>query len=150
MLPVPSNLTVIDAATLCLVNRIRALHGLRGLQPNAELARVARAQVSVMVRWNYFADVRPTGQTPLALVAATRYPARASFSVGQNIAWGTGPNATAAHTMAAWMESPPHRAIILSGDFRDAGVAVTPSVPAAIGRGRGGATYAIVFGVRRQ
>ena len=44
-----------------------------------------------MVSWNYFADVRPSGQTPLALVARTRYPrARRQLSLGQNIAWGTG------------------------------------------------------------
>jgi uncharacterized protein YkwD len=102
-----------------------------------------------MVRMDYFADVRPTGQTPLSLVAATRYPFETvGFSVGQNLAWGTRDSSTPARIVAAWMASPPHRAIVLNGEYRDAGVAVTPATPSVIGAGRSGATYAIEFGVR--
>lgn len=103
-----------------------------------------------MVRWDYFADVRPSGQTPLSLVGVTRYPGHAAaYSVGQNIAWGTGRDTTPSRIVAAWMASPPHREIILTGEYRDAGVAVTPAVPGVIGTGRHGATYAVEFGVRR-
>ncbi len=79
-----------------------------------------------MVSWNYFADDRPPGHTPMALVSATRYPAHArQLSVGQNIGWGTGEYATPASIVAAWMADPPHREIILTGEYRDAGVGVT-------------------------
>jgi hypothetical protein len=50
--------------------------------------------------------------------------------------------------VAAWMHSPPHRAIILTGTFNDAGVGVTPIVPSDLGVGEGGATYAIEFAAR--
>ncbi len=43
---------------------------------------------------------------------------------------------------------PPHRELILAGDFRDAGVAVKPAVPSVLARGKRGATYAIELGVR--
>ncbi len=87
--------------------------------------------------------------TPLALVGVTRYPAHpAGFAVGQNIAWGTGRYSTAAHIVSEWMASPPHRAIILAGDYRDAGVAVAPAVPGVLRAGRGGATYAMEFARR--
>ena len=111
---------------------------------------MAASQVTHMVHADYFADDRPTGQTPLSLVAVTRYPAHAAdFTVGQNIAWGTGSYTTPAHIVAEWMASPPHREIMLAGEFRDAGVAVTPAVPTVLQASRRGATYAIEFGVRR-
>ena len=104
-----------------------------------------------MVRWDYFADVRPSGQTPLSLVGVTRYPAHtAGIAVGQNIAWGTGAYATPEHIVAEWMASPPHRAIILTGYYRDAGVAARPALPGVLRAGRSGATYAMEFGARSR
>jgi uncharacterized protein YkwD len=148
--PTPADAGVVDAATLCLINRVRAANERGRLRPNRELRRVAASQVTHMVSSDYFADDRPTGQTPLSLVAITRYPVHAAkFAVGQNIAWGTGAYTTPAHIVAEWMASPPHREIMLNAEFRDAGVAVTPALPAVLDRGRHGATYAIEFGVRR-
>ena len=140
----------VDRATLCLVNAVRAGRGLHALRANAALGKVASSQVSSMIRWDYFADVRPTGQTPLSLVGVTRYPAHtAGFAVGQNIAWGTGDFASPAHIVAEWMASPPHRAIILTGAYRDAGIAVDPALPGVLRAGHSGATYAMEFGMRR-
>jgi uncharacterized protein YkwD len=149
--PSASNLETTEQATLCLVNRIRATHRLRLLRGNQELAGVADSQVSSMVRRDWFADVRPTGQTPLTLVGGTGYKAHAAtIAVGQNIAWGTGSMSTPAHIVSEWMASPPHRAIILAAEFRDAGVAITPTLPGVLRVGRSGATYAMEFGVRRR
>jgi uncharacterized protein YkwD len=148
--PSAANAPAVDAATLCLIDRVRAANRLRALAPNGELGAVAAGQLGSMMRWNYFADVRPTGQTPMKLVSATRYPAHAAgFSVGQNIAWGAGPSATPARIVASWMASPAHRRLILRGEFRDAGVAMSPTVPSALGAWGQGAIYAIEFGARR-
>ena len=148
--PKPGDVRAVNAATLCLINGIRAAHHMRALHANRELSHVAASQVTHMVHADYFADVRPTGQTPLSLVAVTRYPAHAAdFAVGQNIAWGTGSYTTPAHIVAEWMASPPHRMILLATEFRDAGVAVTPAVPTVLSANRLGATYAIELGVRR-
>jgi uncharacterized protein YkwD len=148
--PGPGTGSAIDRATLCLVNAIRRAHHLHALRGNRELGKVAGSQVVSMVRWDYFADVRPSGQTPLSLVGVTRYPAHtAGYAVGQNIAWGTGAYASPEHIVAEWMASPPHRAIILTGYYRDAGVAVEPALPGVLRVGRSGATYAMEFGVRR-
>jgi uncharacterized protein YkwD len=147
--PNATNALTVDAATLCLVNQVRVAHGLRPLRANHELGRVARSQVTAMVSHDYFADVRPTGQTPLSLVAVTRYAAHAAeFSVGQNIAWGTEGFTTPAHIVAEWMASQPHREVMLSSVYRNAGVAVLPAVPAILASSGVGATYAIEFGVR--
>ncbi len=150
LLPTVANARTVDAATLCLINRLRGARGLRSLRANRELRHVASSQVDTMVLRNYFADDRPTGQTPLSLVAITRYPMHTDgFAVGQNLAWGTGNDTTPAHIVEEWMASPPHREIMLSGEYRDAGVAVTPAVPTVLDRNGHGATYAIEFGVRR-
>ena len=147
--PNASDGAAVDAATLCLVNAVRAAHHLHALRANGQLAKVATSQVASMIRWDYFADVRPTGQTPLSLVGVTRYPAHtAGFAVGQNIAWGTAAFASPEHIVAEWMASPPHRAIILTSGYRDAGVAVDPALPGVLRAGRRGATYAMEFGVR--
>jgi uncharacterized protein YkwD len=147
--PTPSNWRAIDSATLCLVNEVRIAHGLDPLRANRELRKVAASQVSTMVSSDYFSDDRPTGQTPLSLVAITRYPAHAAeFAVGENIAWGTGSFTTPAHIVAEWMASPPHREVMLSAQYRDAGVAVAAAIPAVLDAGHQGATYAIEFGVR--
>jgi uncharacterized protein YkwD len=145
------NAGAVERATLCLIDRVRTRHRRRALRANPELGAVAESQVASMLRWNYFADVRPSGQTPLALVAVSPYRAHAaSFAVGQDIAWASGRAATPARIVAEWMASPPHRAIMLSGRFRDAGVAVEAALPSVLGAGHRGAVWAVEFGVRRR
>ncbi|HSZ13151.1 MAG TPA: CAP domain-containing protein [Solirubrobacteraceae bacterium] len=147
--PTATNLGAVDTATLCLVNRERAANGLRALHANRELGSVAATQVGSMVHRDYFADVGPSGRTPLSLVAVTRYRAHAAgVEVGQNIAWGTGSYTTPAHIVQEWMASPPHRKIMLSSEYRDAGVASTSAVPAVLDTRGHGATYVIEFGAR--
>jgi len=147
--PNTTNAAAVDAATLCLIDQLRTAHGLRPLRSNRQLQTVAARQVHCLVRWNYFADDCPSWLTPAARIARTSYAAHAAgLSIGQNIGWGTGPFTTPAEMVAAWMSSPPHRAIILTGAYADAGVGVTPIVPSDLGVGEGGATYAIEFAVR--
>jgi uncharacterized protein YkwD len=149
LLPTATNDAAVGAATLCLIDRIRAAWHLTPVRSNGRLGSVAASQVRNMVRWNYFADLRPNGQTPLSLAGAIGYRTRSRrVSVAQNIAWGTGRSATPASIVAAWMASPPHRRVILTGSFRDAGVAAVPAVPWRLGQGSYGATYAIEFGLR--
>jgi uncharacterized protein YkwD len=152
LLPTPGNAATVGAATLCLIDQVRAVYHLRPLRRNHDLQAVARAQANDMVNQDYFSHDSPYGQTPMSRVVATRYPARAArVSTAQDIGWGTGPYATPAHMVAAWMQSPPHRAIILSDEYRDAGVGVAIPVPSVVEEeGQSGATYAVEFGVRAR
>jgi uncharacterized protein YkwD len=151
MRPNARNTGAASRATLCLVNQIRAAHHLHALSANPQLAGVAASQVRTMVSWDYFADVRPTGQTPLSLIATSAYrTSRAELSVGQNIAWGSASFSSPRHIVGEWMASPPHRAIILTAHYRDGGVAVKPALPGVVGAGSRGATYAMEFAVRRH
>jgi uncharacterized protein YkwD len=147
--PTAANSALTAAATLCLVNRIRAAHELPPLHANAALTEVAASQVGAMVSSDYFADIRPTGQTPLSLIDASPYlVAGARLTVGENIAWGTGSFGRPRHIVREWMASPSHRAIILDASYRDAGVAIRPALPRVVGAGRSGATYAMEFCAR--
>jgi uncharacterized protein YkwD len=145
--PTGGDAAAVEAATLCLIDRVRATHRLPALRANRALAAAAATKVRRMLRHDYFADGEPTGGRPLALVASSPYARFHRVQLGQNIGWGTGSDATPAGIVAAWMASPPHRAIILGPAFRDAGVAVVPAIPAVLANAAG-ATYAMEFGVR--
>jgi uncharacterized protein YkwD len=146
------NSAAVDSATLCLTNQLRVARGMHPLRLNRALAAVASGQASDMVRGDYFGDQSLSGQTPLSRIMRTGYPlhATAPLMTAQNIGWGTGPNATPAGIVRAWMLSPPHRAIMLTRGYRDVGVGVAAAVPSALGAGWPGGTYAVEFAARRR
>jgi uncharacterized protein YkwD len=142
--PTRTNAAKVDAATLCLIDRTRVAHGLAALRANRQLQAVAVSQVTSMVRLDYFADDRPSGATPLALILQTSYGRHArSVSAAENIGWGTGGRATPAQMVAGWLRSAAHRAAILTGEFSEAGVGTTAAAPSRLAQGRAGATYAL-------
>jgi uncharacterized protein YkwD len=143
------NSAVVDSATLCLMNRIRETYRLHPLRRNAALATIATGQARDMVRGDYFGDQSLSGQSPLARIMASSYslaPSRIRLLAAQNIGWGTGPNSTPRGIVRAWMHSPPHRAIILTGAYRDVGVGVAPTIPSVLGSSWTAGTYAVEFG----
>ena len=148
MAPARGRAAIIDRATLCLINRIRLRHGLRRLSHSRALGGVATGQSHDMVRGNYFADKSLLGRRPLARIMVALHPARPvglSLSTAQNIGWGVGSAATPAGMVRAWMRSPPHRHIMLSPLYREAGVGVAFTLPRVLGRGSVGATYTVDF-----
>jgi uncharacterized protein YkwD len=147
--PISANLALVDAATFCLIQQVRAAHGLQPLRVNRPLQSVATAQTQEMVVGNYFGDDSISGETPMQRILATPYPGGATrVNSAQNIGWATGPLATPAAMVAAWMSSRPHRAIILTPSFRDIGVGVTPAAPSSLSQGLAGATYTLELGQR--
>jgi uncharacterized protein YkwD len=147
--PAAGDLAQINTATLCLVNRVRASYQLRRLRFSPPLQSVATGQARDMVIGDYFGDQSLSGSTPLQRILATGYPGRAwRLSTAQNIGWATGPLATPAEMVEAWMHSPPHRKIMLTPGYRDIGVGVAPAAPSSLAQGLTGATYTIEFGRR--
>ncbi|ADB53130.1 CAP domain-containing protein [Conexibacter woesei] len=136
-------------ATLCLLNRERASRGLAPLRIDAKLGRVARAHSLDMVRKGYFEHESRDGRTPFQRMLAARYvPKGASWTLGENIGWGTEELAQPAALVKAWMDSPGHRANILNGRFREIGIGIVPGVPVHDDglAGQAGATYTTDFG----
>jgi uncharacterized protein YkwD len=136
-------------ATLCLMNAERTGRGLGRLQAEPLLNRVAAGYARQMVRGRFFDHTSPGGSTMMARIKATSYLRDvASWSVGENLAWGTGPLATPRATVRAWMHSPDHRANLLDRDFADVGIGVAAGAPIALDAGELGGTYVTDFGRR--
>jgi uncharacterized protein YkwD len=144
MKPRGGNAGKVRSATICLLNRQRAKHGLGKIRGNVRLRKAATRHSRDMVRRRYFDHVAPGGETLTDRARHARYLAHASRSwwLAENIAWGSGYLATPASIVNQWMHSPPHRANILDGRMRDAGIGVATGSP----RGGGGATYTLALG----
>ena len=148
-LPGQASADRVRAATLCLMNAERGARGLGRLRSEPALERVADSYASQMVRQRFFDHTSPGGSTMLSRIRATPYLHDvASWSVGENLAWGTGPLATPRATMRAWMHSAGHRANLLDPRFRDVGIGVAAGVPEQLGPGEAGGTYVTDFGRR--
>jgi uncharacterized protein YkwD len=147
--PEAGNIDAVDAATLCLVNQVRARSGELPLAPNADLQEAALEHSREMVSDNYFAHVSPGGETPLQRVQGTGYVPNEQdgYTVGENIAWGTLQLSTPAAIVAAWVASPEHLANILDSSYRDTAVGVAPQAPPSLSDGNPGAVYSQEFGV---
>lgn len=147
--PTDANLAQVEASTLCLIERLRAAHRLPLLAASAPLQGVAVGQARDMVAGDYFGDQSLSGQTPMQRILASPYPSHAArVNSAQNIGWATGSSATPEGMVQAWMDSPPHREIMLTAHFHDIGVGVTPAAPSSLAQGRAGATYTLELGQR--
>jgi uncharacterized protein YkwD len=110
----------------CLLNEQRASNGLSALGHDRRLARAAGRLSTAMVRERFFAHVSPSGSTPADRAR------RAGFTgqgLGETIGWGAGALATPAAIVQAWMNSPPHRAIIMGRQFRLVGLGIAGGSP---------------------
>jgi uncharacterized protein YkwD len=133
-------------ATLCLLNRQRARHGLRRLHLHRSLTNAATRYARLMVRQRFFAHVSPAGSTMAQRIKRTHYLRHTrGWSLGENLAWGAGSASTPAQIVDAWMHSAGHRANILNGSYREIGIGIALGAPT----GASGATYVNEFGRRR-
>jgi uncharacterized protein YkwD len=129
--------------TLCLLNRERRSRGRAPLRADARLTRAAQAHSDDMVAHRYFAHDSRDGAGFGARIKATGWTGhRRCYTVGENIAFGSGGDATPAAIVDAWMHSAGHRANILERRFRAIGVGVAAGTPS----GESGATYSTDFG----
>jgi uncharacterized protein YkwD len=143
--PSPTHAAKARHATLCLLNRQRAIHGLRRLRLHRSLARAATSYARLMVHKRFFAHVSPSGSTMMQRIKHTNYLRHArAYTLGENLAWAQGSAATPARIVTAWMHSPGHRANILDGSYREIGIGIALGAPV----GGGGATYVNEFGRR--
>jgi uncharacterized protein YkwD len=133
-------------AVVCLHNEQRARRGLRALRQNAQLRRAAARHSQEMVEQSYFRHESRDGAQFVERIFAARYVRREDgYSLGENLAWGTGELATPRAVVAAWMRSPGHRVNVLRRAYRDIGVGIRLGVPSDAGVG---ATYTVDFGAR--
>jgi uncharacterized protein YkwD len=147
--PQASNLPLIRAAVLCLINIERAEHGKEPLQSNTNLEQAAESHGKEMLALDYFAHISPSGLTPVERIRETGYipSAEVGYVLGENLAWGTLSLATPEAIVSAWIASPEHLANILEGRYRETGIDVEPQAPESLAEGVEGALYTQEFGV---
>lgn len=105
-------------AALDMVNAERAAQGCAPLRLNARLTAAAERQSRAMATQHFLAHNDPDGSTPGTRVHAAGYPYQ---MVGENITANTDDPRDAVDT---WMNSPGHRANILTCAYRETGIAV--------------------------
>lgn len=98
------------------VNAVRTEAGLTTLQISPTLDKVAQRYAQLMADSNCVGHSCDPAGDAVARVAATGYHARL---VGEALA--AGPQ-TAEEVIRGWLNSPPHRKILLSRDARDVGL----------------------------
>ena len=133
------------------LNRVRAAHALQPLRFGDGL-RVAAAQHSrSMLELGFFEHTSPDG-TSFDNRIRRFYSDRGwrSWAVGETLLSSSAPIA-AREIVATWLESPPHRDVILSRLYRDGGVGVY-FAPSAAGRfgGEPALTVTADFGLRKK
>lgn len=134
-----------SATVLCLLSEQRAAHGLPPLGSDRRLAAAARAHSRDMAVHHYFAHDSRSGASFAVRIRRTGWMrGRRRWSVGENLAWGTGGLATPRAIVAAWMKSPPHRRAILESAYRVVGIGVAIGAP--VDGAADGATYTADFG----
>jgi uncharacterized protein YkwD len=144
--PTAANLDEVRAAVLCLHNKLRAQNHLPLLKENAKLRKAAVAHSSDMVDEGYFDHTAPTGSTFVDRVLGAGYARRTDgWTLGENLAWGTGDLSTPTGVMQAWMNSAGHKANILKRAYREVGIGVRLGVPNDNGVG---ATFTADFGAK--
>lgn len=150
LVPTAENLKQVSRATVCLVNVERKLRHRKALRTNKQLELAAQTFSSRMVSEGFFAHVGPEGSTLKTRVRrGTSYLRGArTWTLAENLGWGTGKLSTPRHTVRGWMKSRGHRVNVLSRRYRHIGVGVTAGSPTSLG-GRSAATYTANFGSRK-
>ncbi len=111
----PAQLTY-DARVIELINNERARAGLALLNTDARLMQAARAHSQDMADRGFFNHIGSNGSNPGQRMTAAGYSWR---TYAENIAAGY---PAPEDVVRGWMNSPGHRANILSNDVRDIGV----------------------------
>lgn len=115
---------------LASVNDVRGEHGLAAFRGSDSLDRSARGYARWMLRADYFGHL-----------GEIRASSRFSL-LGENLAWHASRRPEVSRTVRRWMQSPPHRALILHHGFRWLGAGMAQGRLA----GRGATAWVLHFG----
>ncbi|MFZ7120741.1 MAG: SafA/ExsA family spore coat assembly protein [Eubacteriaceae bacterium] len=114
--PLYDKVKAIEKQVIELTNQQRVKNGLKPLEYNWELCRIARYKSQDMVDKNYFSHTSPTYGSPFNMIKAFGLIYR---SAGENIAKG---QKSAQQVVTSWMNSSGHRANILNSGYTQIGV----------------------------
>jgi uncharacterized protein YkwD len=107
-------------AMYCGINVVRRAYRLNVVRGNGPLNRSSLLKANAVRRCGF--THTPCGMSFTYTFRRAGYlPARA---FGENLAWGQSSLGSPLSTLQMWLNSPPHRAVLLSRRWRDLGIAV--------------------------
>lgn len=111
--------TNVGISSLLQETNIQRSQNSRGaLALNGQLSQAAQAKANDMIARNYWSHVTPDGAQPWSFMSNAGYSYTAA---GENLAYGFDSSSA---TVAGWMNSPSHKANLLSGDFTEVGFGI--------------------------
>jgi uncharacterized protein YkwD len=126
----------LEAAVVREMNRVRADRALRPLRTERALRSAARSHSRSMLENGFFSHTSADG-TDFGDRIRHYYSSRGwkRWSVGEALLASEGQELDAAAIVEAWLDSPPHRELVLSPAWHDAGVGVyyAPAAPGEYG-----------------
>jgi uncharacterized protein YkwD len=130
-----ASVSALEAQVLADLNATRRQRGLSQLRFSSALSRAADSHSRDMARRGYFSHNSPDGSAFWRRVQRF-YPSAGyrSWAVGENLVWAS-PDLSAASALSMWMGSAPHRANLLSRQWREIGLSAVhaPSAPGVFG-----------------
>lgn len=129
-----------QASIVAAINAARAAHALPPVFPDARLDDAARDRMDEMLDLSYWQHRSPDGTSPFRWLRSRGFDYRVA---GENLAAGF---ETAGVVLESWLESPGHRANVLSREYSRIGVAVIDGNPA---RRMGGRSVIVIFASER-
>lgn len=145
----PGAATAYDAAMalMCDMNEMRAENGLRPLSWDWRLWFGAQNHASDMAARHYFAHVSPEGRGLFERIQPTGYiPAEPTWTLSENLGFGTNVLSTPQAIVRGWMNSPPHRENLLDPEVDNVGIGM--AFGSIDDGGRSGIIYVVDFGTR--
>jgi uncharacterized protein YkwD len=128
-------------SVLSEMNAYRAKNGVWPLRIDSRLSLAAADRMRDMEELEYWAHDAPDGRSPFVWLKPRGYEFQ---SAGENLACGF---ETTEVLVQGWMESPGHRANILSTDYDDVGIAI---IDGSTTRRATGKSIVVMFGRSRH
>lgn len=132
---VTASMRALERQVLADVNATRRQRGLRPLRFSVALSRAAEWHSRDMTRRGFFSHNSSDGSAFWRRVKRF-YPAAGfrSWAVGENLVWAS-PDLSSGSAVSMWMGSPPHRANLLSRQWREIGLSAVhvTSAPGVFG-----------------
>lgn len=118
----PTQQKALETGLVRAINSVRQDHGLKPLKFSAKLSAAAAAHTREMGAKGYF-EHESYDSTDFWKRVERWYPSKGwrSWSVGENLIYSS-PDVTAEEGLELWMNSPGHRANILSRSWREIGM----------------------------
>ena len=119
----PAVLTAAEKSMVAALNADRRALGLVAVQVDTRLMAIARARSNDMVAKGYFSHTQPDGRNVFDILASSGIT---WYGAGEIIAWNNYPmELTVSAANRQWMNSPGHKAIVISKDYNYVGVGLS-------------------------